>query len=137
MHQTPTATPDMLDALKTLAQADARIDVLWLYGSRAKGTAQPDSDYDLAVAFNTFPKDAWDKRLQPEQLAMEWADALGLGERQLSVVDINHIPLTLAYAIIGSGKVLSAPNSLRLAREENRITSMWELDHVYHKRCYG
>lgn len=128
---------DILDAIKALAEADARIDVLWLYGSRAKGTEQPDSDYDLAVAFNTFPKGAWDKRLQPEQLAMDWSDALGLGERQLSVVDINHIPLTLAYTIICTGKVLTAPNTLRLAREENRITSMWELDHAYHKRCYG
>lgn len=24
-----------------------------------------------------------------------------------------------------------------LAREENRISSMWELDHEYHKRIFG
>lgn len=125
-----------LDAIRMLAQADPRIDVLWLYGSRAKGTAQSDSDYDLAVAFNTFPKDQWDRRLQPEQLSLAWSDALGMEEGRLSVVDINNIPLTLAYAVITTGRVLHAANGLRLAREENRVTSMWEIDHAHHLRHY-
>ncbi len=127
----------MLDELKKLALDTAAVDVLWLYGSRAKGNHQPDSDYDLAVAFNHFPDDAWDKRLQPEMLALEWADALGLATDRLSVADINHIPLPLAYAIISTGKPLLVKNALRLAREENRVTSMWELDHEYHKRRFG
>lgn len=127
----------MLDELKKLALDTAAVDVLWLYGSRAKGNHQPDSDYDLAVAFNHFPDDAWEKRLQPEMLALEWADALGLATDRLSVADINHIPLPLAYAIINTGKPLLVKNALRLAREENRVTSMWELDHEYHKRRFG
>jgi predicted nucleotidyltransferase len=135
MH--PAITDPILDAIIGQAQTDPRIDVLWLYGSRAKGSAEPHSDYDLAVAFNTFPSDAWEKRLQPERLAFEWSDALGLEGGKLSVVDINHIPLPLAYAIVQSGRVLQASNRLRLAREENRITSMWELDHVYHRRHFG
>ena len=36
-----------------LANADAAIDVLWLYGSRARGNATPISDWDLAIAFNS------------------------------------------------------------------------------------
>jgi len=126
----------ILDAISALAQADPRVDVLWLYGSRAKGMAQPDSDYDLAVAFNTFPKDQWDRRLQPEQLCFDWNDALGLQDGRLSVVDINNIPLPLAYAVISTGRVLHVANGLRLAREENRITSMWEIDHAHHLRHY-
>lgn len=135
MH--PATTDPILDAIIARAQADPRIDVLWLYGSRAKGSAEPHSDYDLAVAFKSFPDDAWEKRLQPARLAFEWSDALGLEGGKLSVVDINHIPLPLAYAIVQSGRVLQASNRLRLAREENRITSMWELDHVYHRRHFG
>lgn len=119
------------------AQDDPRIDVLWLYGSRAKGTAQPDSDCDLAVAFNQFPRDAWQQRLQPEQLAMDWADKLAVADNTLSVVDINHIPVPLAYSIVTTGQVLLAKNRLRQIREENRISSMWELDYLYHRQRYG
>jgi predicted nucleotidyltransferase len=131
------APPTHLEALTALARDDARVDVLWLYGSRAKGTAGPESDYDLAVAFHGFPEEPWERRLQPELLAMDWADTLGLASEVLSVVDISHAPLPLAYAIVTTGRVLLAKDRLRLAREENRVTSMWEIDHQYHKRHYG
>ena len=62
----------IIEKLVALAKLDARIDVLWLYGSQAKGTANEHSDYDLAVAFNSFPEDAWYKRLQPELLAFDF-----------------------------------------------------------------
>ena len=128
---------NIIEKLIALAKSDARIDVLWLYGSQAKGTANEHSDYDLAVAFNSFPLDAWDKRLQPELLAFDWIDALGWPENRLSVADINHIPIPLALAIVTTGKVLYVKNAYRLAREENRITSMWEIDYLYHKQHYG
>jgi predicted nucleotidyltransferase len=124
----------IIEKLIALAQSDGRIDVLWLYGSQAKGTANEHSDYDLVVAFNSFPEDAWDKRLQPEMLAFDWIDALGWPENRLSVADINHIPIPLALSIVTTGKVLYVKNGYRLAREENRITSMWEIDYLYHKQ---
>lgn len=120
-----------------MAAEDDRIDVLWLYGSRAKGTDQPDSDYDFAVAFSVFPEKAWDRRLQSELLALDWSERLGLSENQLSVADINLIPLPLAFNVIQSGQSLLVKNPLRLAREENRITSMWEIDYQYHRQMYG
>lgn len=120
-----------------LAKADERVAVLWLYGSRAKGSASEHSDYDFAVAFNTFPDDDWEKRLQPELLAQSWADQLRQESRKISVVDINHIPLPLAYSIIKTGQVLLSKNTLRQAIEENRISSMWEIDYLDHKKRYG
>ena len=128
---------NIIEKLIALATSDARIDVLWLYGSQAKGTANEHSDYDLAVAFNSFPEDDWDKRLQPELLAFDWIDALGWPENRLSVADINHIPIPLALSTVTTGKVLYVKNAYRLAREENRITSMWEIDYLYHKQHYG
>lgn len=119
------------------AQEDARVEILWLYGSQAKGTAGPDSDYDFAVAFCNSPSDPWQRRLQPELLAQDWADKLGMHDSQISVVDINNIPIPLAFGIIDTGIVLLSKNGLRQAREENRITSMWELDYLYHRRHYG
>lgn len=120
-----------------LADHDPRLDVLWLYGSRAKGTADNNSDYDFAAAFNDFPQEAWAQRLQPEQLAQSWAQQLNVDESLISVVDINHIPLPLAYSIITTGKVLYAGNTLRQIREELRIEGMWEIDFLYHRKHYG
>ncbi|QJQ99842.1 nucleotidyltransferase domain-containing protein [Halomonas sp. PGE1] len=137
------------DALADLASHSDEIAVLWLYGSRAKGTATPASDFDLAVAFREFDKDPLERRLRPELLAQAWQDALGLAEGRLSMVDINLAegrlsmvdinlaPLPLAHVIIRTGRVLQANDRLRLIREEQRIGSMWEIDHLYHQRHFA
>lgn len=127
---------DRLKALAELAARDNEIAALWLYGSRAKGTAGEGSDYDLAVAFRSFEQDALKRRLRAELLAQAWQEALGLPESELSIVDINLAPLPLAHVIIHTGKLIHANDRLRVIREENRITSMWELDHQYHQRHY-
>ena len=137
MSEQIQSNDEIIQSCIRLAQENSLVDVLWLYGSRAKGNANADSDYDLAVAFNYFPKNEWEKRLQPENLAIEWAEKLGLSSDQLSVVDINHIPLPLAFSITTTGKVLLVRDSLRLVREENRISSMWEIDYLYHRQHYG
>jgi predicted nucleotidyltransferase len=127
----------ILQGLTELAAKDDEIAVLWLYGSRAKGSATESSDYDLAVAFRSFESDALERRLRPELLVQAWQDALSLPEGQLSLVDINQVPLPLAHVIIRTGRVLQANDRLRLVREENRITSMWEIDHQYHQRHFA
>lgn len=127
----------VLQRLADLAAGNSVIEVLWLYGSRAKGTASSGSDFDVAVAFRDMPSEPLERRLRPELLAQDWADALGLNSEQLSVADINQVPVPLAYTIVTSGQTLFVRNGLRLAREENRATSMWELDHQYHRRHYG
>jgi len=42
---------EIIQQLKSLAANDPELVVIWLYGSRARNTAHPKSDYDLAVAF--------------------------------------------------------------------------------------
>ena len=42
------ATPD-LARIKDLAASEPGLDLLVLFGSRARGDARPDSDYDVAV----------------------------------------------------------------------------------------
>ncbi len=127
----------LLEALADMARREPSIAVLWLYGSHAKGTATAKSDIDLAVAFRDFEQDPLERRLRPELLAQAWQDALGLEAERLSIVDINLVPLPLAHAVIRTGRVLQANDRLRLAREENRITSMWELDHLYHQQHFA
>ncbi|MEQ5802245.1 nucleotidyltransferase domain-containing protein [Halomonas sp. H10-9-1] len=127
----------LLEALADMARREPSIAVLWLYGSHAKDTATAQSDIDLAVAFRDFEQDPLERRLRPELLAQAWQDALGLEAERLSIVDINLAPLPLAHAVIRTGRVLQTNDRLRLAREENRITSMWELDHLYHQQQFA
>lgn len=127
--------PMLISPCINLAQANPNIEVLWLYGSQAKGNANEQSDYDFAVAFKNIKADALEQRLEPILLAQEWADALGVSDQKISIVDINHIPIPLAYEIFSTGKVLHHKNGLRLAREENRISGMWA-DYLIEKRRY-
>jgi predicted nucleotidyltransferase len=128
---------EILKKIKNLAMEDANIAIVWLYGSRADNSATTGSDYDFAIAFNQFPENDWDKRLQPELVAQYWADTLSVPLEKISVVDFNHIPLALALSVVNSNSVLLAKDSVRLAKEENRVSSMWELDQMYHRQQFG
>lgn len=123
---------DILERLVALAGANAQVQVLWLYGSRAKGTAGPASDWDLAVAFDPVKQSgplgvALESRLRPEVLALEWQRALGLAEGALSLVDINLAPIPLAFAVVEANYPLYCRDEGRRLQEEARIMSQMEL----------
>ena len=108
-----------------LAAQHTDIVALWLYGSRALGTAHAGSDYDVAVAFQDFSLMEADRRLRPHLLAMDWRAALGLSEKQLTIVDINTVPIPLALNVIQANGLLLAKDDLRVIREHNRIWGLW------------
>lgn len=117
--------------INQLAEQIPDILIVWLYGSRAKGNAHPNSDYDLAIAFKSFIKnDPLKKRLRPECLALDWQQALGLHDFQLSIVDINQAPIPLAFEIIQANNVLFCRDEDRLWQEIRRIHSRMELDYA-------
>lgn len=123
---------DVIHQLITLANSNPQVQVLWLYGSRAKGTAGPASDWDLAVAFDPIKQSgplgtALENRLRPELLALEWQRALGLAEGKLSVVDINQAPIPLAFAVVDANRPLYSRVEGRRLQEEARIMSQMEL----------
>lgn len=120
-----------LQAIIELAKKNPELAIVWLYGSRAKGSANASSDYDLAVAFKTFIKDdPLEKRLRPECLALDWQRALGLHDFQLSIVDINQAPIPLAWEIIEPDCVLYCCDESRLWQETLRIQSRMEIDFI-------
>ena len=123
----------ILRKIIALAAQNADVCILWLYGSRASGTASASSDFDLAVAFNTFPNDSFVVATRPELLAMEWRSALGLPEDKLSVVDINHCPMPLALNIIEADRPLLVKDDLRLAREQTRVWGLWSDLQLYNR----
>ncbi len=118
-------------AIIELARQNLDIVVVWLYGSRVKGSANINSDYDVAVAFKAFIKnDPLEKRLRPECLALDWQQALGLHDFQLSIVDINQAPIPLAWQIIEADGVLYCADERRLWQEIRRIGSRMEIDFI-------
>jgi len=120
-----------------LAKSNADIDVLWLYGSQADGSAHDGSDIDLAVCFNCWVEDVLERRLRPELLAMEWQRLLGVDEGSLSIVDINQSPIGLAMSVLNYSSVLHCKNDARKMREQQRIMSMWETDFLYHQKLFN
>jgi hypothetical protein len=122
---------NFIPSIKQLAEQNPDILIVWLYGSRAKGNAHQYSDYDLAVAFKSFIKnDPLEKRLRPECLALDWQQALGLHDFQLSIVDIIQAPIPLAFEIIQANNVLFCRDEDRLWQEIRRIHSRMELDYA-------
>lgn len=126
---------DMIHRLIALAKRSDQVQVLWLYGSRAKGSAGPDSDWDLAVAFDPIKQSgplgiALENRFRPELLALDWQRELGLVEGKLSIVDINEVPIPLAFAVVDANHPLYRRNEGRRLQEEARIMSRMELDYL-------
>jgi predicted nucleotidyltransferase len=124
-----------------LAQENDDIEVLWLYGSYAKGGAHEHSDIDLAVVFKTWVEDVIERRLRPELLAIDWQKKLNLQGGDLSILDMNNAPIPIAMSVLKHGLLLSSKNISRQLQEQQRIMSKWEIDHLYHyknmKALYG
>jgi predicted nucleotidyltransferase len=53
-----------------------RIERVVLFGSRARGAARDDSDYDIAVFFRDLP-DIWRERLRLADLRVDFLDTTG------------------------------------------------------------
>ena len=125
----PGHTPDDIQLpqglLNTLVAGDL-LDAVYLYGSRAKGMARDDSDWDLAVLFNSYEADVLERAIRPQNLEAEL-------ERQfpdldLSVVDLREVPVPLQWNII-QGIRLFDRGVPAVRRLEHAIISAWEKDY--------
>ena len=123
-----------LENIIQLAKNNSEVEMIWLYGSRARNNANIESDYDLAVAFKNYIKEPVERRLRPEMLALEWHGKLNIA---LSIIDINQVSLPLAYTVILDNTLLFSKNEYRRMIEEQRIMSKWEIDHCYQRKHYA
>jgi len=123
-----------LKKIISLAKENKALEVVWLYGSQARHVATAESDYDLAVAFKAYIDDPIERRLRPELLALQWQQVLAI---DLSIIDINQVPLELAYTVVQDNFVLYSRNEYRRLVEEQCIMSKWEIDYLYHKEKYA
>jgi predicted nucleotidyltransferase len=96
------------------------IELAWLYGSRATNKQSDNSDYDIAVALRPGVTDNFEII---DEIQYKLAGGLDVA---ISLVDINRIPVPLAYNIVAQGKVLLCHSDFRLRLEQQRIWSLWE-----------
>ena len=124
-------TQQMNDIVRVI-QARARVDAIYLYGSRAKLTAREDSDWDIAVLFTEYESDMMARLLRPQQLEAELERALQLYGR-ISVIDLETAPMYLQYSILMSAQKCFDRNVPHVKKVENAILSKWEKD--YERYC--
>lgn len=78
------------------------VNLAYLFGSRAKGRAAPESDFDIAVLFNVPPCDPLALK-ETAYLTLELGKIL---PAELDVVSLHAAPLLLKYEVVARGKVL-------------------------------
>ena len=102
------------------------VDAIYLYGSRSKGCAREDSDWDIAVLFSTFEPDLLERAVRPQMLEAR-IEAL-LPEHDISIVDLQQVPVPLQWNIIQGDKLYDrwVPSVRRM---EHAIISAWEKDY--------
>lgn len=113
-------------------QRNAVVDAIYLYGSRAKGTAHKNSDWDIAVLFTDYETDLSARLLRPQQLEATLERDLKL-YNQISVIDLETAPVYLQYSILMSAVKWFDRNVPHVKRVEQSILSKWEKD--YERYC--
>lgn len=104
----------------------SQVDAIYLYGSRAKGTALEDSDWDIAILFSHFIEDVLEQINRPQHLEAFLQREFKLYDK-LSIIDLELAP-PLQYNII-RGKKLFDRGVLHVRKIEQSIYSKIEKDY--------
>jgi len=118
----------MAENMTHVIHAHARVDAIYLYGSRAKQTAHEHSDWDIAVLFSDYETDLSARLLRPQMLEAAIERELKL-YNQISVIDLETAPVYLQYSILMSAVKWFDRNVPHVKRVEQSILSKWEKDY--------
>ena len=95
-----------------------KLKAIYVFGSFAKGEANKDSDIDIGI----ISEDG----LSPS-LTFDIAQQLAvLLNRDVDLLDIEHVPLVMQFQIISTGKNIYAKYPVELLEFETRIISMYQ-----------
>lgn len=111
---------EVLDKLRAIAPevlAGTPVVAAYLFGSRARGNARPESDADVALLVPTAtPTERFEL-----QLRMGGELAAALGSIEVDVVILDDAPLRLAHAILGDSIAFYTASVDLRAFHETRI----------------
>jgi len=107
-----------LQALVKRWAGDSDLAAVYLFGSRARGTAGPRSDVDLAVTLDSGVDDGDRFR---KRLALIGEATAALGTDAVDVVLLEDAPSSLGHRIIAAGKLLIDKHPRRRAAVAEQI----------------
>lgn len=109
------STKECVDLLLPATAGDARIQAVYLFGSRAAGAGGVDSDVDLAIY--TSERFGWD-----DLFALRGTLTGLLRSERLDLLWLNHAKGTVAFSVIRDGKLLHYVDADRLNAFERLVT---------------
>jgi predicted nucleotidyltransferase len=117
-------------ALAAALQPFEQIRVAYLFGSRARGSARPDSDLDVALHFGAAMSDGQRATLLLSIIAA-LTDGLGaLGERA-DLLDLDRAGSSVAFAVIRDGKCVLCRDRRDRVRLEAGIARRYDDERPY------
>jgi predicted nucleotidyltransferase len=117
-------------AIKDALAAVPSIEVAYLFGSRARGDARPDSDLDLAIALPREMDDAERGRVKLHVIDVLTASLGQLGERA-DIVDLDRAGSSVAFAAIAQGQCVYARDRVDRVRLEARVARRYDDERPY------
>lgn len=118
---------ELVKAIRDAAQSVGGLRLVYLFGSRARGTARPGSDVDVALLFEEELSPREREQLRRKLLG-ELAAALGKVGERTDVVDLHRAGSSLAFRVIREGHCLwSCDEAVRL-RFEARAARRYDDD---------
>ncbi len=123
-----------LDALKRVFSDKPALAFAVLVGSRADGTAQAESDWDIAVQWQASVD--WLVVIGAhESLRREIAQVLGVSDVQVDLIDLARASLTMRANVAENGIVLIGEDSLNWM---HFLTRTWrELEYFYWEQAHA
>ena len=131
-----TVTPQSgINALKNFLRGEPDVEFAVLGGSRAYGTAAPDSDWDIALQLQRHGNSYMRNLARIERL---WHDIAMILQTEPDKIDLINVPstkLAMRELIANHGRVLTAPDSLPWLHFLQRT---WrDLEDCYWEELYG
>jgi predicted nucleotidyltransferase len=114
---------DIEERARGVLEASRGVVCAYLYGSRARGSARPDSDVDIAVLFETDPPATFEGL--PLDLEGDLENAIGL---PVQLLVLNGAPADLVHRVLRDGVLLLERDpSARIRFEVRRRNEYFDL----------
>ncbi len=101
-----------IDNLSGFLRAEPDVEFAVLVGSRADGTATPDSDWDIAIRLRRAETSYMEELARTEALRREIATILRTAPEQVDLISATSAKLAMRDLIANHGLVLTDPTNL-------------------------